>query len=82
MKFSQFKSLARIVFPNLPSDFESMPDDPEIYYLLIPFLVPQNANAFDDLNDKQRFDLFSVDNMTFTQIRHFAKFGKSFWDPE
>lgn len=75
MTFDQFKILARRVFPALPSHFEALPDERPTYDILVRCVAVCQPQT-----DRERMDLFSVSNMTFTQIRHLQQFGETYWD--
>ena len=79
MKFEQYKTLARKVFPDLSEDWETKTDCADAYVYLIQHL-PQDVAAYDHFTDSQRADLFSVHHMTMLQLRHLNQFGRTYWD--
>jgi hypothetical protein len=80
MNFKRFKALARKVFPDLPPQFDQLPDKIKIYHYLIPWLIPEPPINESNLTDSQRVDLFSLNNMVMTQIRNHKIAGESVWD--
>lgn len=69
MTFAKYKVLARKVFPTLPSDFETMPDELKTYQVVFNFLCPKDIPDLSNLTDSERIDRFSVSNWTLTKLR-------------
>lgn len=72
MDFEKYKTLARKVYGHiLPEGFETLPDVESTYRLVADLPDPHTNNAFDSM------DLFSVANMTGTQLYNIKLTGKS-----
>lgn len=67
MSFDKFQTLARVVFPTLPSEFDQMPDEPATYKFVLDFCSAQDYD-WVDLDDYERANLFSLNHWCHTAI--------------
>lgn len=74
MDFAKYKTLARQVYGHaLPPEFDTMPDC-EATYRFVASLPEPTVHGF-----QQTTDLFSVANMTGTQLYNIKITGKAQW---
>lgn len=79
MKFTDYKVLARKVFPTLPPTWESMPDEKATYEFLFSSLIPPRLHT-EGMNDFEKIDLFSLKVCTTHQLSNIQLTGHSVWE--
>ena len=72
MTFQKYQLLARKVFPNLPSNFEQLPDAVGTYQLVFTYCCPREPLDMSKWSDLEKADFFSLDHWTVTKLRELA----------